>query len=189
MQNSKNASNLREKDGAMVNTADNVPPTQFQPERGPSPDLDSPENQAEGETNNNMRRHKKRRPPPKKQPIRNTPADESDDVFDDHSDEREKPKKKGRRRKGRRSYDLNQDYEMQAAKELACSQPSSEGTNEDSQVNGGYQQDSEKGESDPARNSNADSAVELSSSVASSANQGRARSLPPIPRAGQQETV
>ena len=173
----------------MVNTADNVPPTQ--PERRPTPDLDPPENGAHDEANNNIRRHKKKRSLSKKQPIRKVSADESDDVFDDDPDEKpvERQKKKSRPRKGRRSYDLNHDYETQAAKELASSQVSSEGTNGDFRVNGGYRLDSEKGESDPARNSNADSAVELSSSVASSANQSRARTLPPIPKTIQQEIV
>ena len=173
----------------MVNTADNVPPTQSQPERRPTPDLDSPENQAEDEANNNVRRHKKRRSLPKKQRMRKVSADESDDVFDEDTDEREKPKKKGRRRKERQSYDVNQEYEMQTTKEFACSQASSEGSNGDSQANEGYQQDSEKGESDLARKSNADSAVDLNSSLASSANQNRARTLPPLPRASQQEMV
>ena len=173
----------------MVNTADSVQPAQS--ECRPTRAFDPPENGAQDEANNNIRRHKKKRSPSKKQPIRKASADESDDVFDEDPDEKpaEKPKKKGRRRKGRRSYDLNQDYETQAAKELASSQVSSEGTNGDFRDNGGYQQDSEKGDSDPARNSNADSAVELNSSVASSANQSRARTLPPIPRASQQEIV
>jgi hypothetical protein len=187
---SKNAASLREKGGAMVNTADKVPSAQVQPERRPTPDqLDNPENE-DDEANNNIRRHKKKRSLPKRQPIRKASVDESDDVtYDEDPDELEKPKKKGRRRKGRRSYDLNQDYETQAAKELASSQVSSEGTNRDFQVNEGYRQDSGKGESDPARNSNADSAVELNSSVASSANQSRARTLPPIPKTSEQEIV
>ena len=171
----------------MVSTADDVPPAQFLPERRPTPDVEPPENQVAEEANNNIRRHKKKRPLPKNQAMRDAPGDESDDVVDDVV--REKPKKKGRRLKGRRSYDLNQEYEMQASKELACSQASSEGSNRDSQVNKGYQQDSEKGDSDPARNSNTDSAVDLSSSVASSANQNRGRSLPPIRKTSQKEIV
>lgn len=176
----------------MVNTADHIPPAHFSPERRSSPDLEPPENQAAEETrlernNNSIRRHKKKRALPRNQPMRNALDDESDDVVDDVV--REKPKKKGRRLKGRRSYDLNQEYEMQASKELACSQASSVGSNGDSQVNKGYRQDSEKGDSDRARNSNTDSAVDLSSSVASSANQSRPRSLPPIPKTSQQETA
>ena len=174
----------------MVNTADQVPSIQIKPEHQLQPDLDPPENQAEGDwNNNNVRRHKKKRASPRKPPIRNVSADESDDVFDDDPDEREKPKKRGRRRKGRRSYDLNHEHDTKATKELACSQDTKEESNGDAQVNAGYQMDSEKGESDPSRHSNTDSAVDLSSSVASSANPNRKRSLPPIPKGSNSETA
>ncbi|XP_028406090.1 uncharacterized protein LOC114528620 [Dendronephthya gigantea] len=186
LKNSKNkGSNSRNKAGAMVTTADDLPSEAFHQKPTDVPELNPPENQAVIEANNNVRRHKKKRSLPKKPPVKKTSDDDSDDVFDDDPDVREKPKKKGRRRKGRRSYDFDRDnkeeYEMQAAKVLACSPANNEGTNGVSHENSGYQRDSEKGESDPARNSNTDSAVELNSSVASSRARS-ARTLPPIPK-------
>ena len=184
--------NSRNKRGTIVTTVDNVSSEHFREQLSDEPALTSRENLTEIEANNNVRRHKKKRSLPKKPPAKEASDDESDDVCDDDPDEREKPKKKGRRRKGRRSYDFDFDvdgeYEVQAAKVLACSQASSEGTNGDCYVNSGYQRDSERGESDPARNSNTDSAVELSSSVASSRTRS-ARTLPPIPKTNQNPSV